>query len=76
MKRVDECKYCGSTEIYVCDSRILPNGMRKRARECMECLQKTYSYEVERTEYEEMKEELKRYRNILSTMKGLVNGDL
>lgn len=74
--RVDECKYCGSTELYVSDSRILPNGMRKRARECMECLQKTYSYEVERTEYENTQEELKKYRNMLSRVKEIVNGDL
>lgn len=74
--RVDECKYCGSTELYVCDSRIMPSGVRKRARECMECSQKTYSIEVERTEYENLQAELKKYRNMLSTMRGVLNGDL
>ena len=74
--RVDECKYCGSTELYVCDSRILPNGTRKRSRECMECLKKTYSIEVERDVFVKMQKDNERYRNILSKMKGVVNGDL
>ena len=73
---IDECKYCGSTEIYVCDSRILPNGTRKRARECMECLKKTYSIEVERDTYENLLKEVERYRNMLTKMKGVLNGDL
>lgn len=76
MVNVDSCKYCGSANLVVTDSRIMANGCRRRVRKCLDCKKHLHTVEMDRDDYEIVEKKRQDIRDLIKMLNEVANGKL
>jgi hypothetical protein len=57
------CTICGSLAVFIIESRLLPNGGRRRRKHCQRCGDRRTTYEISQEEYRALRFKARKHKD-------------